>query len=86
MRTLAGDAVDTTSQALGRVLPVTLVHAAYTNIRQVLDALGIARVQGVLLDLGFSSDQLQWEDRGISLAFDGPLDMRFDLGTWPNSR
>ena len=45
-------------------LPVTLVHAAYSEIRQVLDELGIGQVDGVLLDLGLSSDQLAWRDRG----------------------
>jgi 16S rRNA (cytosine1402-N4)-methyltransferase len=61
-----------------RGLPVTLVRAPYSDLGEVLEELGIGAVDGILLDLGLSSDQLAWAYRGFSFADDGPLDMRFD--------
>jgi 16S rRNA (cytosine1402-N4)-methyltransferase len=70
----------TLAKAATAGLPVTLVHSPYSAVREVLDELGIAEVHGILLDLGLSSDQLAWTNRGFSFAADGPLDMRFDSG------
>ena len=56
----------------------TLVHAPFSDFDAVLDKLGVAQVDGVLLDVGVSSPQLNTPERGMSFRFDAPLDMRMD--------
>jgi len=57
---------------------VTLVHSNFSEIATVLDDLGIQGVDGILLDLGVSSPQLDDGDRGFSYMVDAPLDMRMN--------
>lgn len=58
---------------------VTVVHNNFFNIKEILSALGISGVNGVLADLGVSSHQLDEPSRGFSFHNDAPLDMRMSL-------
>jgi 16S rRNA (cytosine1402-N4)-methyltransferase len=60
---------------------LTLIHDNFSALAVRLDDLGIDHVDGILLDLGLSSYQLDDAERGFAFRFEGPLDMRFDQST-----
>ena len=71
---LAREAAETNLKGLS----VKLAAANYCELPEILEQLEIATVDGIVLDLGLSSDQLADAARGFSFDADGPLDLRFD--------
>lgn len=77
-------AIDRDAAAIDRAceelkgLPVRFAQANFSDIPEVLDAVGVEAVDAVLLDIGLSSDQLADRERGFSFEAEGPLDLRFD--------
>ena len=76
-------AFDKDPQAVAAAAEITdprfaICHASFADMTDVLAERGARRVQGVLLDLGVSSPQIDEAERGFSFRFDAPLDMRMD--------
>lgn len=80
-------ALDASRQVLARFGDrARRVHGAYGDLGAILAANGLPRVDGILLDLGVSSPQLDVAERGFSFTRTGPLDMRMDPTTGPTAR
>ncbi len=80
--------IDADIQALARVRErlsrwvsdgrLVLVHGNFAELARIVHEASFVSIQGVLLDLGFSSDQMDDPERGFSFSADSPLDMRLD--------
>lgn len=65
-------------EAPGSSIRLTMVHGNFRELDGLLAGIGVTAIDGLLLDLGLSSFQLDTADRGFAFRLDGPLDMRFD--------
>lgn len=70
------DAISVLNERIGALPNVIIVHNNFSDIKNIVDNLGLDGIDGMLLDLGVSSFQLDNGDRGFSFHQDAPLDMR----------
>ena len=74
-------AVSAAEDLAGEDARLSFHHARFAELDRILDEEGIERVDGVIMDLGVSSPQLDDPERGFSFRGDGPIDMRMDQST-----
>ena len=86
-RLLALDRDPTAVAAAGGIADprFSIVHAPFSHLGRVLDEQGIPHIDGLLLDVGVSSPQIDEPERGFSFRQDGPLDMRMDTTRGPSA-
>lgn len=77
-RLLVFDQDEQAKQNLPNDPRVTFIHQNFTHLRRMLKLNGVTGVQGIMADLGVSSRQFDEAERGFSIRFDAPLDMRMD--------
>ncbi len=70
------DAIEIIKERIGKDKRVTVVHDNFSNLKKILENLGIDKVDGIMADLGVSSHQFDKAERGFSFHNDAPLDMR----------
>ena len=63
----------------------SVIHAPFSRMREELALKGIQKVNGIFMDIGVSSPQIDDASRGFSFRMDGPLDMRMDTTTGPTA-
>ncbi|MGI6595969.1 MAG: 16S rRNA (cytosine(1402)-N(4))-methyltransferase RsmH [Candidatus Ratteibacteria bacterium] len=76
------DAIRSVSQTLAGFKNFKAIHSGYEEMDKVLEEEGIGQVDGILMDLGFSTNQIKDSEKGFSFQIEGPLDMRYD---WRNN-